>query len=282
MKLGFVSAILPDLGLEEVLAFASKEGFDVVELMCWPKGKADRRYAGVTHIDVTNFAPRKLKAQVSALGYYPNPLCADEKEAEIYIEHLKRVISAAPQLGLDTVNTFVGRDHTRSVKDNWSHAEGCGVRIAIENCPMLFTNDEWPGGKNLAVSPKLWREIFERIPSRNFGLNYDPSHLVWQFMDPVKPIREFRDRIFHVHAKDARLLRDRLNEVGILAAPLEYHEPKLPGSGEVKWAEFFSALRDIGYDGAVCIELEDRAFEGSLEERKRGLVQAKKFLEQFI
>ncbi|HTD86009.1 MAG TPA: sugar phosphate isomerase/epimerase, partial [Candidatus Binatia bacterium] len=153
---------------------------------------------------------------------------------------------------------------------------------AIENCPMLFTNDEWPGGKNLAVSPKLWREIFERIPSRNFGLNYDPSHLVWQFMDPVKPIREFRDRIFHVHAKDARLLRDRLNEVGILAAPLEYHEPKLPGSGEVKWAEFFSALRDIGYDGAVCIELEDRAFEGSLEERKRGLVQAKKFLEQFI
>lgn len=293
MKLGFVSAILPDLGLDEVLAFASKERFDVVELMCWPKGKADRRYAGVSHIDLTDIKPRKLRGQASALGYYPNPLCADEKEADVYISHLKRVISAAPQLGLDTVNTFVGRDHTRSVKDNWAlfqerwpgivrHAEASGVRIAIENCPMLFTNDEWPGGKNLAVSPKIWREMFERIPSRNFGLNYDPSHLVWQFMDPVKPIREFGDRIFHVHAKDARVLRDKLNDVGILATPLEYHEPKLPGLGDVKWAEFFEALRDIGYNGAVCVELEDRAFEGSLDDRKRGLLQAKQFLEQFI
>lgn len=293
MKLGFVSAILPDLGLEEVLAFARQEGFDVVELMCWPKGKADRRYAGVTHIDVTNFEPRKMKGEVSALGYYPNPLCADEKEAEVYINHLKRVISAAPQLGLDTVNTFVGRDHTRSLNDNWAlfqerwpgivkHAEASGVRIAIENCPMLFTNDEWPGGKNLAVSPKIWREMFERLPSRNFGLNYDPSHLVWQFMDGVKPIREFADQIFHVHAKDARVLRDKLNEAGILATPLEYHEPKLPGLGEVNWAEFFAALAEIGYNGAVCIELEDRAFEGSIADRKRGLVQAKKFLEQFL
>lgn len=293
MKLGFVSAILPDLGLEEVLAFAREAEFDVVELMCWPKGKADRRYAGVTHIDVANFEARKLKGQTSALGYYPNPLCADEKEAEVYINHLKRVISAAPQFGLDTVNTFVGRDHIRSVKDNWAlfqerwpgivkHAEASGVRIAIENCPMFFTNDEWPGGKNLAVSPKIWREMFERIPSRNFGLNYDPSHLVWQFMDPVKPIKEFGDRIFHVHAKDARLLRDRLDEVGIMATPLEYHEPKLPGIGEVKWAEFFRALQEAGYNGAVCIELEDRAFEGSLADRKKGLLQAKKFLEQFV
>ena len=293
MKLGFVSAILSDLGLEEVLAFARQEGFDVVEVMCWPKGKADRRYAGVTHIDVTNLEVRKLKAQVSALGYYPNPLCADENEADFYISHLKRVISAAPQLGLDTVNTFVGRDRTRSLKDNWAlfqerwpaivkHAEASGVRIAIENCPMLFTNDEWPGGKNLASSPKIWREMFERIPSRNFGLNYDPSHLVWQFMDPVRPIREFADRIFHVHAKDARLLPDKLNDVGILATPLEYHEPKLPGLGEVKWADFFGALHDVGYKGAVCIELEDRSFEGSLADRKRGLAQAKKFLEQFL
>ncbi|HKQ36825.1 MAG TPA: sugar phosphate isomerase/epimerase [Verrucomicrobiae bacterium] len=293
MKLGFVSAILPDLGVDDVLAFAAREGFDVVELMCWPKGKAERRYAGVTHVDVTDVKPQKLKGQASALGYYPNPLSADENEAEIYIDHLKRVISAAPPLGIDTVNTFVGRDPTRSVNDNWAlfnerwpgivkHAEACGVRIAIENCPMLFTQDEWPGGKNLAVSPKIWREMFERIPSRNFGLNYDPSHLVWQFMDPVNPIREFGDRIFHVHAKDARLLRDRLKEVGILATPLEYHEPKLPGLGDVKWAEFFAALHDARYNGAVCIELEDRAFEGSLEDRKRGLIQAKQFLEPFI
>ena len=147
---------------------------------------------------------------------------------------------------------------------------------------MLFTNDEWPGGKNLAVSPKVWREMFERIPSRNFGLNYDPSHLVWQFMDPVKPIREFADRIFHVHAKDARISRQRLDEVGILATPLDYHEPKLPGLGEVKWQDFFAALAAVGYKGAVCIEVEDRAFEATLDDRKRALMQSKRFLEQFI
>jgi sugar phosphate isomerase/epimerase len=293
VKLGFVSAIFPDLSQDEVFAFAREAGFDVVELMCWPKGKADRRYAGVTHLDIINAKPRKLTGQVSALGYYPNPLCADEKEAEVCISHLKRVISAARQFGLDLVNTFIGRDQMRSLKDNWvlfrerwpgivKHAEGSGVRIAIENCPMLFTNDEWPGGKNLAASPEIWREMFERIPSRNFGLNYDPSHLVWQSMDPVKPIREFAERIFHVHAKDARVLRDRLDDVGILAPPLEYHEPKLPGLGEVKWANFFAALGDIGYKGAVCVEVEDRAFEGSLADRKRALVESKRFLEQFI
>jgi len=293
VKLGFVSAILPDLELDQVLAFSREAGFDVVELMCWPIGKADRRYAGVTHVDVGDFKPRKLTAQVSALGYYPNPLCADEEEAEVCINHLKGVISAAPQLGLNIVNTFVGRDHTRSVNDNWAlfqerwpgivkHAEASGVRLAIENCPMLFTNDEWPGGKNLAVSPKVWREMFERIPSRNFGLNYDPSHLVWQIMDPVKPIREFADRIFHVHAKDARISRQRLDEVGILATPLDYHEPKLPGLGEVKWQDFFAALAAVGYKGAVCIEVEDRAFEATLDDRKRALMQSKRFLEQFI
>ena len=293
MKLGFVSAILPDLTLDEVVTFAREAGFEVVELMCWPKGKADRRYAGVTHMDVTNFKPQKVKGHVSALGYYPNPLCPDEREAEVCINHLKRVISAAPQLGLNIVNTFVGRDPQRSLKDNWAlfqerwpgivkHAEACGVRIAIENCPMLFTRDEWPGGKNMAVCPAIWREMFERIPSKNFGLNYDPSHLVWQFMDPVKPIRELADRIFHVHAKDARVMRDRLDDVGILATPLEYHEPKLPGLGEVPWPDFFAALNEIGYRGAVCVELEDRAFEGSLDDRKRGLVHAKTFLEQFV
>lgn len=293
MKLGFVSAILPDLTLPEVLAFAEEARFETVEVMCWPPGKADRRYAGVTHIDVNDLKPMKLAGRVSALGYYPNPLCADEKEADTVIRHLKRVISAAPAFGLTQVNTFAGRDHTRSLKENWAvfderwpeivrYAEACGVRIGIENCPMLFTQDEWPGGKNLASSPKIWREMFERIPSANFGLNYDPSHLVWQFMDPVKPLREFADRIFHVHAKDARLHRDRLDDAGILATPLEFHEPKLPGLGDVPWADFFTALKENGYDGAVCIELEDREFEGPLESRKRGLVKAKEFLEKFI
>ncbi|MFB3905342.1 MAG: sugar phosphate isomerase/epimerase family protein [Acidobacteriota bacterium] len=303
MKLGFVSAILPELSLEEVVKFASEEDFTCVELMCWPKGKAERRYAGVTHLDVVDFTKDDAKkvqdlmgqagVQISGLGYYPNPLAPDVKEAEVYIEHIKRVIAAAGLLGVGVVNTFIGRDWTKTVDDNWPRflsvwkpmikcAEDHGVRIAIEHCPMLFTNDEWPGGKNLMTSPVIWRRMFEAIPSKSFGLNFDPSHFIWQQMDYIKPLWEFGERIFHVHAKDARLDRNRLEEVGILATPLQFHTPKLPGLGDVNWGRFLGVLRDTGYDGPVCIEVEDRAYEGSLSKRKTSLRQSRDYLKQFI
>jgi len=303
MKLGFVTAILPDLSLEEVARFAAEQGFDCVEVMCWPLGKAERRYAGVTHIDVADFGPAEAErvnrimaetgVEISGLGYYPNPLTADRDEASVYVDHLRKVILAAEQLGLTRVNTFVGRDPAKSVEENWPRflevwtplirfAEEHGVRVGIENCPMLFTRDEWPGGKNLATTPAIWRRMFEAIPSEHFGLNYDPSHLVWQQMDEVQPIRHFASRLVHVHAKDVRVHRDRLNQVGIMAHPLEYHTPKLPGLGDVDWPGFFAALTDVGYAGPVCIEVEDRAYEGSLEDRKRSLVQSARYLRNFI
>jgi sugar phosphate isomerase/epimerase len=298
MQLGFVSAILPELDLDGVLGVAAAEGFATVEVMCWPVGRAERRYAGVTHVDVTSFGPpeadavRALTARhgvsISALGYYPNPLVADEREAAVYIEHLKKVISAASRLDVPRVTTFIGRDHTRSIDDNWAlvderwpsivaHAETEGIRLGIENCPMLFSKDEWPGGKNLAISPRVWRQLFERLGSRNVGLNYDPSHLVWQFIDPVRPLYDFADRLFHVHAKDVRVLRHRLEETGIL--DFGWHVPKLPGLGDVDWRAFFAALTEVRYTGPVCIEVEDRAYEGSLEDRVRALRQSKRFLE---
>jgi sugar phosphate isomerase/epimerase len=302
VRLGFVSAILPELALEEVLSFANAEGFACVELMCWPKGKAERRYAGVTHVDTAGFdaqaavrVNRLLEehgVSISALGYYPNPLAPDPAEAQVYVEHLKTVICAAQLLGVRTVNTFVGRDWTKTVDAQWprfldtwrplvAFAEEHGVRIGIENCPMLFTSDEWPGGKNLATSPAAWRRMFADVPSASFGLNFDPSHFVWQQMDYLKPLREFKERLFHVHAKDARLDRDRLDEVGILATPLEFHRPKLPGLGDVKWGRLFSVLSDLGYDGPVCIEVEDRAYEGSLENRRQALRQSLRYLQNF-
>lgn len=302
MQLGFVTAILPDLSFEEVLDFAAQTGFDCVEVMCWPKGKAERRYAGVTHLDVTDFSKDDAKrtndltaakkVRISGLGYYPNPLVADAAEGQVYADHIKKVIQAAELLGLGVVNTFIGRDWTKSVDDNWPRfrevwkpliqfAEDHGVKIAIENCPMLFTKDEWPGGKNLAQSPAVWRRMFEEIPSKSFGLNFDPSHFVWQQMDYLRAIREFAPRIFHAHAKDARLDRDRLDEVGILAHPLQYHTPKLPGLGEVNWGKYFSVLADSGYNGPVCIEVEDRAYEGSIENRKASLIQSGRYLRQF-
>jgi len=303
MKLGFVSAILPDLSLEEVVVFAAAEGFDCVELMCWPVGKAERRYAGVTHLDVAEFGAddaarvnelcAKAGVAISGLGYYPNPLSPDAAEAQVAIAHIKKVIAAAALLGVNQMNTFIGRDWTRSVDDNWprflevwrplvAYAEEQGVRIGIENCPMLFSNDEWPGGKNLAHSPAIWRRMFTDIPSASLGLNYDPSHLVWLMMDPHRPLWEFRDKLFHVHAKDVRLDGERLDDVGILATPLQYHTPKLPGLGDLDWGRFFSLLTDAGYDGPVCIEVEDRAYEGSLERRKASLVQSARYLRNYM
>jgi sugar phosphate isomerase/epimerase len=303
MKLGFVSAILPDLSLEDVIDFAARERFECVELMCWPKGKAERRYAGITHVDVAALdkgAARRVAdllgaagIAISGLGYYPNPLSPDEAEARVCVEHIRKVIRAAATLGVNQMNTFIGRDWTKTVDDNWprflkvwkplvAFAEDQGVRIGIENCPMLFTNDEWPGGKNLATTPAIWRRMFEAIPSPNFGLNFDPSHLVWQQMDYVKPLREFASRLFHVHAKDVRIDKDRLDEVGILATPLQYHCPKLPGLGEVDWGRLLSVLGDVGYRGPVCIEVEDRAYEATLETRKAALRQSATFLRQFM
>ena len=303
LTLGFVSAILPDLSLEEVLSFAFENDFDCIELMCWPKGRAERRYAGVTHIDVAAIdadEAARIREQVntagvaiSGLGYYPNPLTPDPAEGQVYADHIKKVIEAAATLGVGVVNTFVGRDWTKSVDENWprflevwkpviAFAEDKGIKIGIENCPMLFTRDEWPGGKNLATTPVIWRRMFNDIPSQSFGLNFDPSHFVWQHMDYLAAIREFASRFHHVHAKDARIDRERLNQCGIMAHPLEFHTPKLPGLGDVEWGKFISTLTDSGYRGPVCIEVEDRAYEGSVENRKASLIQSGRYLRQYI
>jgi sugar phosphate isomerase/epimerase len=145
---------------------------------------------------------------------------------------------------------------------------------------MLFSQDEWPGGKNLAVSPAIWQALFKEIPSQHLGLNFDPSHLVWQHIDYVRCVREFGKRIVHVHAKDTCIDSDRLYAHGILG--LGWHTAKLPGLGDVNWGQLFSALTDAGYRGAVCIEVEDRAYEGSRADRQRALRQSKRFLEQFL
>lgn len=290
MKLGFVSAILPDQSLDEVLGTAAAIGYDCVEVMCWPPGKATRRYAGVCHIDCTDFSEAKADevraccdkhgVSISGLGYYPNILSGNAEESQVAIDHLKRVIDAAKLLGLKNVNTFIGNDHTQHPELNFSrfkevwpelirYVENAGIFLGIENCPMLFSRDEWPGGKNLAHSPSVWRRMFETIPSKHFGLNFDPSHLVLQMMDYIEPLREFRDRLFHLHAKDMKIERQILNDRGILA--MGWATPKVPGLGDIDWNRFVSTLTDLGYDGPICVEVEDRAFEHDLESRKKSL-----------
>lgn len=303
LDLGFVSAILAEKSFEEVVDFASENNFKCVEMMCWPKGKAERRYAGVTHIDVDRLDDDLVASihgyleaksiYISGLGYYPNPLDPDQGQSKTYFSHIKKVIDAAAKLNIPVVNTFIGRDSDKNIDDNlkkfeekWpeiiKYAEELEINIGIENCPMFFTNDEWPGGKNLAISPKIWDKMFEIIPNKNFGLNYDPSHMIWQHMDEIKPIYQYTDRLHHIHLKDVKVDKDKLDRVGILANPLEYHTPKLPGYGEVRWGDFFSALTEVGYRGPTCIEVEDRAFENSEEDIQASILTSRNYLSQFM
>jgi sugar phosphate isomerase/epimerase len=303
MKLGFVSAILPELSLDEVLRFAVAERLACVEIMCWPVGGAERKYAGVTHIDVIGFTRARADdvnalcarhgVGISALGYYPNPLDPDLVVARKATDQLKKVIRAAEMLGLQNVNTFVGRDWRQTVDDNWprflktwkpliAFAEDHGIKIGIENCPMLFTAQEWPGGKNLMTTPVIWRRAFNDIPSDHFGLNYDPSHFVLQRMDPLSPLREFQRKLFHLHAKDVRIRRERINDVGVFACPLEWHQPRIPGYGDTDWARFMAAVMEVGYDGPVCIEVEDETFGRTIEGRKAAVKVARNVLQPFF
>lgn len=298
-QLGLFTAILPELNLKQIVEFAAREGLSCLEVACWPVGKAERKFAGVTHIDVERLTDaqaddiRAMCAQqgvsLSGLGYYPNPLDPDAEVSRKAVAHLKKVIRAARRLGLRQVNTFVGRDWTRTVDENWprflrvwkpliAFAEENDVRIGIENCPMLFTRDEWPGGKNLATSPALWRRMFGDIPSPYFGLNYDPSHFILQRMDPVSPLAEFKEKLFHLHAKDMQLQQDRLNDVGAFAFPKEWHKPRIPGYGDIDWAAFFAKLQEIGYCGPVCIEVEDPTFGVTLAGRQAAIRVARQVL----
>lgn len=305
MKLGFVSAILDNLDYEQTIDMANELGFQCVEIACWPKGTAERRYAGVSHIDVErvleddDYAEHLLEyaktksVEISSLAYYPNILDSDQHKGEAVVHHMENLIKAAGKLGIGMVTTFIGRDQNKTVQENleavkevWPPligiAERENVKVAIENCPMLFGEDQWPGGQNLMTTPAIWRKVFEIIPSKCLGINYDPSHFIWQMIDYIKPIYEFKERIFHVHYKDIKVYYDKLDQVGIMAYPLDFMSPKLPGLGDVNWGNYVSALTDIGYDGFSCIEIEDKAFEGSMEKIKDSLKLSKRYMEQFL
>lgn len=303
MKFGLLTAICDGMTFEEVVDFAAENQLECLEVACWPQGGAQRRYAGVSHIDVANLTEEKAAyikkyceekgVEISSLAYYPNPLDPDEEKRKGYIEHIYKLMDASVMLGVNMITTFIGRDSSKNVDENmelvkeiWTpimrRAEEKGVRVAIENCPMLFTNDEWPGGQNIMTTPANWRRVFEILDSPNLGINYDPSHFVWQQIDYIKPLYEFKDKIFHVHYKDIKVYQDKLREVGVMALPLEYMTPKIPGLGDVDWGKYVSALTDIGFDGCSVIEVEDKAFEKSLDDAKKAVIQSARYLRNFI
>ena len=305
MKFGLLTAILDGWSFEEVVQIASDMGFSCLEVACWPSGKAERRYAGVSHIDCERVCEdeeytayvRKLVSDhgltISSLAFYPNTMDPDPEKREANIAHLRSVIQASAKLGVGMVTTFIGRDQYKTVEENielfktiWPDlialAESCGVNVSIENCPMLFGRDQWPGGQNLMCTPVIFRKLFEIIPSKNFGLNFDPSHYVWQGLDYLKTVRDFSDRIFHIHFKDIKLYPEKLAECGVLAYPLDYMSPKIPGLGDVNWGAFISALNDIRFDGCAVIEVEDKSFEGSREDVLNSIRLSKRYLDNYL
>lgn len=296
MKLGLLTAPLPNVPLLEIADWASKQGFEMLEVCCWPVNEgANRRYAGITHIDVDGLTKgqgqeivgqlKERNITMSALGYYPNNLHPDPAHRKSVNEHTKKVIRAAALMGVPVVSTFIGADASKTQDENWDEAQKVwpdivkyaaerDIKIAIENCPMIFTKDEWPSGHNLAYSPRIWREMFDTF-GKTVGLNLDPSHLVWQMIDIERVIREFGTRIYHTHVKDMEIDREGLYNNGIMSAGIGWQRPRLPGYGEINWAKFVSTLSQVGYDGVLCIEHEDRRFEGSDELVKEGFLIAR-------
>jgi sugar phosphate isomerase/epimerase len=303
MKLGFYTAALPSNTLEQAAQWGAESGFQAIEIACWPFEKAARRYAGVNHIDVAALDKSKAKEirkmldgynlPISSLGYYPNPLHPDADHRERVIAHLKKVIEAAEMLEVPVVGTFIGKDKNKTVPQNledyakiWppivKFAKEHGVKIGIENCPMLFSYDEWPGGDNLASTPAIWRKMWEIIPDDNFGLILDPSHLILQMIDYERVIREFASKLFQVHAKDLHIDREGLYNNGVLSQGMGWQVPRIPGLGDVDWQKFFAALTAARYDYVVSIEHEDRVFEGDEELVKRGFYLSRDILKPYI
>jgi sugar phosphate isomerase/epimerase len=303
MQLGILTAPFADTSLEGVADWAAGAGFEALEIACWPAaGGEKRRYAGTAHLPIEEMTRARGSEivgmlagkglAVSGLGYYPNPLHPDAGYREAVTLHLKKVITAAGMMQVGVVNTFVGGDRSLTVDQNWTraveilapivaHAQDAGVKLAFENCPMIFSHDEWPGGHNIAYAPRIWRRILETWGDA-VGMNYDPSHLVWQMIDAGRFVREFGPHMLHVHAKDLMIDRDGLYDHGILSAGMGWQVPRMPGLGEVDWPGFFAGLYRAGYDGPVIIEHEDRNFEGSDGQVKRGFALARDVLRPFI
>jgi len=303
MKLGFITAPFTTSPLEDVADWAVSAGFDFLEVCCWPsQERAARRYAGVCHIDVEGLSDGRAKElmedmatrglDIPALGYYPNPLHPDPEHRRRVIDHLKKVLTAASKMGVPVVNTFMGADNTKTQQENWqaarqiwpeilSHAKDSGVKVGIENCPMLFSADEWPSGTNLAYSPWAWRQIFEEF-DETIGLCFDPSHLVWQMIDIEEAIAEFGERFYFFQAKDCTIDKRGLYERGALSVGLGWQIPRLPGLGAIDWSSVFSSLYRVGYDGPISIEHEDHNFEGTEDLVKRGLLLSRDVLTPFV
>lgn len=262
---------------KSIAAFAQEIGFTSLQLSAWPSSSLNADTITDDRIAEIRGDLDARGIEISALGYYPNPLDVDAETAQEARRYLRKVIDLAPRMGVDTVCTFVGQTQGKPViecldafKEVFTplceYAEERSVRIGIENCPM---RDHRTGhGENIARSPEVWDAMFELVSSPALGLQIDPSHLVYQQMDHIACVRDYGSRIFHVHAKDVEVDRRKLSRLGIFGQELGrmntfgngWWRFRTPGFGEINWADFLSALIEIGYTGNLDIEHEDEVF----------------------
>jgi sugar phosphate isomerase/epimerase len=307
MKLGFLTACLPKLSLEEIVRWASRRGFSALELAAWPV--VSTRDYQARQIDAARFTKadaarvRELFAAhgmaISAMAYYDNNLDPDLAARRKRLDHLKAVIRTAELLEVDLVGTFVGarpdklpaeniKETGKVFRELTKYAGDRGVRLMIENCPM----ENWqrfglPG--NFAYSPELWDALFNEVPAKNFGLNFDPSHLTWLGIDYLRAAKEFAPKIFHAHAKDTELLADGQYRYGIFGRQVDpvpwksgWWRYRMPGLGSIDWKSLVATLQEHGYDYVLSIEHEDPVWEGSEDKIKKGLSLGLKHLSQFV
>lgn len=302
MKIGFLTSCLPQSSIVELLRWAQGTEFDALEVAAWPQG-SERRYKGC-HLDVDSLNTSKAEdlrsllqemgMSISALAYYDNILDPDRGRRDAVRAHLLKVVNAAGLLKVGLVGTFVGanpaltpgealKEIVKEFREILNYAKDRGVRIMIENCPMTgWQAYNAPG--NLAYSPELWEVLFQELPFENFGLNFDPSHLYWLGIDHTRAVREFRDRIFHVHAKDCEILPEGLYRFGRYgpqtSSPRDpgWWRYRLPGNGDIDWKGFVGVLHEVDYRGTVSLELEDPEWEGSPDQTKTALLKGAKFL----
>ena len=299
MKLGFLTVALGAMTLEKKAEWAAATGFTALEIACWPV-RNDRDYSS-SDIDVVALTRQKadeilkmmnrLGLSISSLAYYDNNLDHDLVKRAAINAHVRKCVDAAVLLGVSSVGTFVGRNIDRSIADNFDEFEQVfgglaryaaerNVQLMIENCPMVGW--QLPGQPGtISFTPELWTEMFRRVPDKNFGLNLDPSHLIFQLIDPLAFIEPFKDRIFHVHAKDAVVFKDKLRYYGVFDRQFRasrydegYWSPRMPGEGQNDWRQFITTLKKAGYTGTVSIEHEDPRYEGSEAKVKQGLLIA--------
>ena len=307
MKIGFLTACLPRVGLDKLVPWAAEQGFRAIELAAWPVDSQRDYQAG--QIDAARFTKKEAeqikqlladnRMIISAMAYYDNNLHPDLPKRTSYLNHLRKVIDAAQLLGVKLVGTFVGARADKTPGENMKeigevfreltkYAADREVSLMIENCPM----ENWvrfglPG--NYAYSPELWQDLFNEVPAENFGLNFDSSHLYWLGIDYLRAVKEFAPKIFHAHAKDTEMLAEGQYRYGLFGRQLDpipwksgWWRYRMPGLGSINWGRFVSNLQESGYNYVLSIEHEDPVWEGSEEKVKTGLKLGFKHLSQFV